>query len=75
MARHVSDVSLALSTPTRFYSVLRAKINNSFYIWWQHASSRFELSNITDSDLKDLGYPPQIIVEKNKPFWKLGVKL
>ena len=38
--------------------------------WQRHARSRRELARLSHLDIKDIGFPADIAVEKNKPFWR-----
>jgi uncharacterized protein YjiS (DUF1127 family) len=70
MARHVDQASGVLSPPTRLSKALAKKVVPLLRAWWQRTRSRHELSNMTDADLKDLGYPAELHSEKHKPFWR-----
>jgi uncharacterized protein YjiS (DUF1127 family) len=38
--------------------------------WRRRIASRRELAALTERDVKDLGYPAGLEVEKCKPFWR-----
>jgi uncharacterized protein YjiS (DUF1127 family) len=49
---------------------LRQHFIETIIEWHRRMSSRDELANLSELDLKDLGYAARVEAEKAKPFWR-----
>lgn len=55
---------------TRPRDSLRDRIIATLNRWGERARSRRELAQLSELELKDLGYPASAAAEKSKPFWR-----
>jgi uncharacterized protein YjiS (DUF1127 family) len=49
---------------------LRKRLAGTFAQWQHRSRTRRELSQLSDVDLRDIGYPAGADAEKVKPFWR-----
>ena len=53
-----------------FIRLLRRRPIGTIREWRRRTRSRHELAALSDSDLRDIGYPAEAKAEIQKPFWK-----
>jgi uncharacterized protein YjiS (DUF1127 family) len=51
-------------------SGLRERIVTTLREWRRRVHSRHELSQLSELELKDIGFPARVEAEKAKPFWR-----
>ena len=52
-----------------YRALIPSRLIDALVEWRHRLQSRQELALMSQSELKDIGYPPTIMLESAKPFW------
>jgi uncharacterized protein YjiS (DUF1127 family) len=70
MSTHSVSSGTHVFLPTQTSNSRRKRLAETLREWRGRIRSRRELAAMSQLDLKDLGFPPDVEAEKYKPFWR-----